>query len=124
MSLALVILAIRATSADYTINGNLDNITNPEVNKHVFGVNFYSDDPSANYTLCRDGGEGTTRFNWEIGAYNSASDWYFIGQGGSTWQDTLDPCINAGQDVLTQIPAMGKYSYIPYLYLDTILHKI
>eukprot|EP00486_Rosalina_sp_Unknown_P001770 CAMPEP_0201572598 /NCGR_PEP_ID=MMETSP0190_2-20130828/15971_1 /ASSEMBLY_ACC=CAM_ASM_000263 /TAXON_ID=37353 /ORGANISM="Rosalina sp." /LENGTH=113 /DNA_ID=CAMNT_0047998573 /DNA_START=28 /DNA_END=365 /DNA_ORIENTATION=- len=105
--LFLTISYVALNSAQYTITGKLDNITNPEVNKHVFGVNFFNGDPSANYTLCRDGGEGTTRFNWEIGAYNSARDWYFIGQGGSTWQETLDPCIAAGQDVLTQIPAMG-----------------
>eukprot|EP01084_Bolivina_argentea_P256229 431298_1 len=93
--------------ASYSINIVSNNITNAAVSKYVFGVNFYQQDSSVNYTMMRSGGEGQTRYNWELGAYNSARDWYFIGGGGHPWKDMFDPAINSGQDILVQIPTMG-----------------
>ena len=108
MLVTFLLLPICLTSAEYLINGMVDNVTNPDVNKHVFGINTpFNGDPSVNYTLCRYGGETASRFNPKINALNYACDWYFITNGTNTWQQIFDPCINAGQDILVQISAIG-----------------
>ena len=77
-------------SASFTITANISNITNDMVSKYTFGVNWYKDGYDTGvYTICRAGGEGQTRYNYEVGAYNAANDWYFIQEKSSTWQELM-----------------------------------
>ena len=99
-------------SADVTLNIDFSNVTNIGVSKYIFGVNSipYKKDDNVLYTIIRSGGEGQTRYNWNIGAYDSATDWYFISNPSHTWQEMTEPTIDNGMDLLVQIPAMGFVS--------------
>lgn len=49
------------------------------ISPHIYGMNF-ADEALANelrLPVNRWGGNSTTRYNWQIDAYNTASDWYF-----------------------------------------------
>jgi hypothetical protein len=46
----------------------------------IFGVNFADETMlnSVSYTINRRGGNSETRYNWEYGISNKASDWFFF----------------------------------------------
>ncbi len=51
-----------------------------EINPHVYGISFASEQLAAdlNLPINRQGGNATTRYNWKESVSNRASDWYFL----------------------------------------------
>jgi Glycoside hydrolase family 44 len=62
------------------------------ISPDIYGVAFgaKSDLATMNFTMNRDGGNGTSTYNWQINAANHDSDWYF--------ESILDPPETAGYD--------------------------
>mmetsp|Transcript_9664 Transcript_9664/g.12078 ORF Transcript_9664/g.12078 Transcript_9664/m.12078 type:complete len:548 (+) Transcript_9664:47-1690(+) len=106
-------LMILCRSQSVYITLNFSNITNPNINPYIFGINMYDENSNTQYTsaytIVRNGGEAQSRFNWEINALNDNHDWYFISDTTqNTWQQNSDPPVKTnGMDLFTQIPAMG-----------------
>ena len=69
-------LAVDAASASHPINSD------------IYGIANYGLSPSLAEEIkvhnIRWGGDGTTRYNWEVDSSNSGFDWYFIGGNGET----------------------------------------
>jgi uncharacterized protein (TIGR03437 family) len=50
------------------------------ISPDIYGINDYSDQGLASelrLSVRRWGGDATTRYNWQLDSYNSASDWYY-----------------------------------------------
>jgi uncharacterized protein (TIGR03437 family) len=53
---------------------------NHPISPDIYGINDYSDQGLASelrLSVRRWGGDATTRYNWQLDSYNSASDWYY-----------------------------------------------
>jgi len=53
---------------------------NRPISPDIYGINDYSDQGLASelrLSVRRWGGDATTRYNWQLDSYNSASDWYY-----------------------------------------------
>ena len=78
-----VALAPPAAAAGPGLTVDLGNQTHP-INPLIYGMNGYgfvnSVDGPANPTVIRWGGDSTSRYNYQLGVSNSASDWYFENQ--------------------------------------------
>ena len=78
-----VALAPPAAAAGPALTVDLGNQTHP-INPYIYGMNGYSFvnsvDGPANPTVIRWGGDSTSRYNYQLGVSNSASDWYFENQ--------------------------------------------
>ena len=81
-----VTLAPPATAAGPALSVDLGNQTHP-INPLIYGMNAYafvnSVDGPAYPTVIRWGGDNTSRYNYQLGVSNSASDWYFENQTNS-----------------------------------------
>jgi hypothetical protein len=85
------------------------------INPYVYGVAFASSASLSdmNVQLNRDGGNGTTTYNWQINAWNHAADWYFesIADSPSTAGADGDSFIqqskSAGAQAMLTIPIIG-----------------
>ena len=97
-----VIIRVDAASSRHSIN--------PE----IYGVAFAStaDLNDLNSPLNRSGGNGTTRYNWQINAANHAADWYFESIGSASATPGAD-----GDDFISQSRAAGAQ---PMLTIPTI----
>src|SRR5580704_3875551 len=67
----------------------VDAAGNPHpINPDVYGIANYSLDASFAKEIqvpnIRWGGDGTTRYNWQVDSSNSGFDWYFMGGNGET----------------------------------------
>jgi len=64
------------------------------INPDIYGITIFWDPTSQqnfttfakeiNLPLNRIGGDGTTRYNWQVDSSNSGHDWYWMGGGAST----------------------------------------
>ncbi len=81
-----VALAPPAAAAGPALTVDLGNQTHP-INPYIYGMNGYSlvnsVDSQANPTVIRWGGDSTSRYNYQLGVSNSASDWYFENQSNA-----------------------------------------
>ncbi len=77
---------------------------NPAVGKHpispyIYGMAEYGVTPkyqaATRLPVLRWGGDGTSRYNWEVDSSNAGFDWYFIGGDGSA-----NPAPSGGPDAL------------------------
>ncbi len=69
------------------------------ISPYIYGMAEYGVDPtfqaSARLGVLRWGGDGTTRYNWQVDSSNAGFDWYFMGGDGET-----DPVPSGGPDAL------------------------
>ncbi len=90
------------------------------INPNIYGIVNYGLDPTFAQEIkvpnIRWGGDGTTRYNWQVDSSNSGFDWYFMGGNGSSNPvpgASADQMINtfkpAGAGALITIPI------IPYI---------
>ncbi len=85
------------------------------INPLIYGVAFASSNQLAdlNFTANRSGGNGETRYNWQLNAHNHAADWYFesIADSPATPAAAADDFIanskNGGADAFVTIPMIG-----------------
>jgi hypothetical protein len=65
----------------------------------IYGLNSYGVDPALSAELRvpiqRWGGDGTTRYNWQLDSSNAGADWYFMAGSGTT-----TPTASTGPDAL------------------------
>lgn len=58
------------------------------ISPDIYGMNAYQIDPALAHELhipvVREGGNATSRYNWQVDSSNSASDWYFLGGNGTS----------------------------------------
>jgi len=122
LRLALCILAavIAATSIanaqNPAINVNIDAAVNRRaINPNIYGVAHAStiELNELNSPLNRNGGNNTTRYNWQLNADNRANDWYYqsIGDSSATAGERGDTFINnskaAGAEAMLTVPLIG-----------------
>ena len=86
----------------------------------VYGVNFASAAQLADigYTLNRWGGNGTTRFNWQLDVHNSAFDWFYFNYAAANDPQALPAGSESDQfvlasraaraEVILTLPTMGR----------------
>ena len=69
------------------------------INPDVYGIVNYGLDPNFAKEIklpnTRWGGDGTTRYNWQVDSSNAGFDWYFMGGSGSS-----SPTPGAGPDAM------------------------
>ena len=90
-SLAIVVAATialgAATNPAVTLKINAGSNRHP-ISPLIYGVAFATQAQLAdlNAPLNRQGGNATSRYNWQANAYNRAADWYFesIGEASAT----------------------------------------
>lgn len=81
----------------------------------VYGLNFATPAQLSdlNVPLNRNGGNATTRYNWQANASNRAADWYFesIAEAGTAAGDEVDRFVadarSAGAQPMVTIPTIG-----------------
>ena len=84
----------------------------------IYGMNGYqfanAVDGPANVTVVRWGGDNTSRYNYELGVSNDASDWYFENEAGSSGvgpTGKFDDLVKADQAIgamtLGTVPVLG-----------------
>jgi hypothetical protein len=106
-----------ATVAGPVLSVDVGNPTHP-ISPYIYGMNAYTFDNSvdgpAKPTVLRWGGNNTSRYNYQNGYTNSASDWYFENQPNATNQGptgefndlvSLDQSIEA--ITLGTVPVLG-----------------
>lgn len=88
------------------------------INPYIYGMNGYqfvnAVDGAANVPLVRWGGDGTSRYNWQLNVSSSASDWYFENQSGSpgvgptgSFNDLVTSDRAIGAATLGTVPVLG-----------------
>ena len=85
------------------------------IDPRIYGVAFASSNQlnELNAPLNRSGGNGTTRYNWQLNAANHASDWYFESLAsssatpGADGDEHIQNSRAAGADAMLTIPIIG-----------------
>jgi glycosyl hydrolase family 44 len=87
------------------------------ISPYIYGMNAYGLDSTtatkANIAVARWGGDNTSRYNYQSKATNSASDWYFENQNGtSIWptgffNDLVTSASAIGAKTLGTVPVLG-----------------
>jgi hypothetical protein len=124
-SAATMMLAFAATQpsvAQTTPVLTVDAAGNPHpINPDVYGIANYNLDAGFAKEIqvpnIRWGGDGTTRYNWQVDSSNSGFDWYFMGGNGET---TATPSASADLMINTYKTASSAHTLltipiIPYV---------
>ncbi|MEO8274628.1 MAG: glycoside hydrolase family 44 protein [Thermoanaerobaculia bacterium] len=86
----------------------------------IYGVNFATPEQLATvgYPLNRWGGNGTTRYNWQLDVHNSAFDWFYFNYAaendpenlpvGSESDRFIRDSRGAGAEVVLTLPTIGR----------------
>jgi hypothetical protein len=124
-AVAITILAFAATEpgvAQTTPVLTVDAAGNPHpINPDVYGIANYNLDAGFAKEIqvpnIRWGGDGTTRYNWQVDSSNSGFDWYFMGGNGET---TATPSASADLMINTYKTASHAHTLltiplIPYV---------
>ena len=90
------------------------------ISPYIYGMAEYGVSPayqkSARLGVLRWGGDGTTRYNWQVDSSNAGFDWFFMGGSGNA-----DPVPSASADALvradnaTQSATLLTIPIIPYI---------
>ena len=125
LSAATMILAAAVTQpgvAQTTPVLTVDAAGNPHpINPDVYGIANYNLDATFAKEIqvpnIRWGGDGTTRYNWQVDSSNSGFDWYFMGGNGET---TATPSASADLMINTYKTASNAHTLltipiIPYV---------
>ena len=118
----LVAAATQASVAQTTPVLTVDAAGNPHpINPDVYGIANYNLDAAFAKEIqvpnIRWGGDGTTRYNWQVDSSNSGFDWYFMGGNGET---TATPSASADLMINTYKAASNAHTLltipiIPYV---------
>jgi Glycoside hydrolase family 44/Bacterial Ig-like domain (group 3) len=118
----LVAAATQASVAQTTPVLTVDAAVNPHpINPDVYGIANYNLDAAFAKEIrvpnIRWGGDGTTRYNWQVDSSNSGFDWYFMGGNGET---TTTPSASADLMINTYQAASNAHTLltipiIPYV---------
>ncbi len=109
---ATVTLSPPATATGPALAVDVDTPSNPSENPHmispyVYGMNAYDLDPAsekiANPGILRWGGDDTSRYNYQNGWTNSASDYYFENGNGAAF---MFPNSGTGENFTQFFPAV------------------
>jgi fibronectin type 3 domain-containing protein len=117
VGLALTIGALPAIAQNAPVSVSVDaNVNRHPISPNIYGFSFAAahDLAVTNFTMNRNGGNGTSTYNWQINAANHDSDWYF--------ESILDPPGTPGYDgdnFITQTRA-GNPSAQPMLTIPMI----
>ena len=114
---AVITLSAPATAAGPALTVDVANQTRP-ISPLIYGMNNYLLDQAtvtaANLPIARWGGDDTSRYNYQNGISNSASDYFFLyGNGsGGMWPDTtfngfVASATANGVKVLGTVPVQG-----------------
>jgi hypothetical protein len=94
-------LAVDATASQHAINPNIYGIAN-------YGLNAaYAE--QIQVPNVRWGGDGTTRYNWQVDSSNSGFDWYFMGGSGNA-----NPAPSASVDLMVNTYKTGARQRADY----------
>src|SRR5277367_1573237 len=112
--LSLVAFAPRNASAQTTPTLTVDAAGNPHpINPDIYGIASYSLDAGFAKEIqvpnVRWGGDGTTRYNWEVDSSNAGFDWYFMGGNG---QATPVPSASADLMINTYKTASNAHALL------------
>jgi hypothetical protein len=87
------------------------------ISPYIYGMNAYGLETTtatkANLPVARWGGDNTSRYNYQLKATNSASDWYFENQNGTgIWptgyfNDLVTSASGIGAKTLGTVPVLG-----------------
>ncbi|MGB2666444.1 MAG: glycoside hydrolase family 44 protein, partial [Candidatus Acidiferrum sp.] len=103
-----------------TLTVDADGSTHP-INPDIYGLANYGLDATYAKEIqvpnIRWGGDGTTRYNWQVDSSNSGFDWYFMGGNGET---TVTPSASADLMINTYKAASNAHTLltipiIPYV---------
>jgi Glycoside hydrolase family 44/Bacterial Ig-like domain (group 3) len=103
-----------------TLTVDADGNTHP-INPDIYGLANYGLDATYAKEIqvpnIRWGGDGTTRYNWQVDSSNSGFDWYFMGGNGET---TVTPSASADLMINTYKAASNAHTLltipiIPYV---------
>jgi hypothetical protein len=118
----LLLSALQRSGAQATPTLIVNATGNPHsINPDVYGIASYGLDASFAKEIqvpnIRWGGDGTTRYNWEVDSSNSGFDWYFMGGNG---QATPTPSASADLMINTYKAASNAHTLltipiIPYV---------
>jgi hypothetical protein len=114
---ATVTLQPPATTAGPALAVEVLNPTHA-ISPYIYGMNAYafvnSVDGPANPPVLRWGGDNTSRYNYQLGYTNSASDWYFENQPNATdvgptgkFNDLVNLDQSIGAITLGTVPVLG-----------------
>src|SRR5207249_11928343 len=114
LALAFCAISTHAQNANVTINDDATVNRHP-INPNIYGVAHATTTQlnDLNCPLNRNGGNNTTRYNWNLNADNRGSDWYFesIGDTSSAAGERGDTFISnakaAGAQAMVSIPMVG-----------------
>jgi hypothetical protein len=88
------------------------------INPNVYGINWgEAPDAALNVTISRHGGNANSRYNWQLDAHSSGSDWYFetYSDGNTTPGASVDDSIRTSRAALTGAELMITIPMIDYL---------
>ncbi len=109
--LPFILTLSSASLAQTTLTVDAGSSLHP-INPNIYGIVSYGLDTTFAQQIkvpnIRWGGDGTTRYNWQVDSSNSGFDWYFIGGSGET-----NPVPSASADTMIR-------SYAPAAALMTI----
>ena len=98
--LAVNIERASAQGAGPSINVDVSANRHP-INPDIYGMAAYGVAPAyqaaARLPVLRWGGDGTTRYNWQVDSSNAGFDWFFMGGAGNA-----NPVASAGPDALVR----------------------
>jgi len=108
--------AYAQSASGLSVNIRVDAKTNRRaISPEIYGVSFATALQLAdlNIPLNRNGGNHTSRYNWQLNASNRGADWYFqsVPEGDSTMGGAVDAFISAsrsaGAQPMITIPTLG-----------------
>jgi Glycoside hydrolase family 44/Bacterial Ig-like domain (group 3) len=121
-TMMLALAATQASVAQTTPVLTVDAAGNPHpINPDVYGIANYNLDAGFAKEIqvpnIRWGGDGTTRYNWQVDSSNSGFDWYFMGGNGEA---TATPSASADLMINTYKTASNAHTLltipiIPYV---------
>ncbi len=123
LALFLFLLSLAPQAAAQTtptLTVDADGNTHP-INPDIYGLANYGLDATYAKEIqvpnIRWGGDGTTRYNWQVDSSNSGFDWYFMGGNGET---TVTPSASADLMINTYKAASNAHTLltipiIPYV---------
>jgi hypothetical protein len=79
------------------------------VSPYIYGLNFAAEALAGelNLPVNRWGGNSTSRYNWQLGATNAGSDWYYENKSDGTHAGWIAQNLRTGTDSLLSIPLIG-----------------
>lgn len=89
------------------------------ISPYIYGMAEYGVDPAyqakAKLSLLRWGGDGTTRYNWQLDSSNAGFDWFFMGGGNANPTPSGGPDALVTADRATNTQTLLTIPIIPWI---------